>query len=278
MNSQTVAVENGSIYVESNGSGTPIVLIHAGYLDCRMWDNQFEMLSKNNMVIRYDVRGYGRSSELNGMYSDAKDLKNIFDNLELKKAILIGVSNGGRIALDFAVEYPEFVHALVLMDSGISGYRPENTEEEHIWDQFQSHETKYNQLIKEGNFRGAAAIDVDLWTNQVPNKVREKLLDIATENARKSANYESGLQKYPVPPAFDRLGNLKMPVLILVGSKDLPGSVLQGKRIHTMIGGSVLKIIEGADHIPSLSRPDEFSKEVQNFLIRLTSSDTKSVK
>lgn len=112
----------------------------------------------------------------------------------------------------------------------------------------------------------------------MPNKVREKLLDIATENARKSARYESGLQTYPVPPAFDRLGNLKMPVLILVGSKDLPGSVLQGKRIHTMIGGSVLKIIEGADHIPSLSRPDEFSKEVQNFLIRLTSSDTKSVK
>ena len=230
MNSQTVAVENGSIYVESNGSGTPIVLIHAGYLDCRMWDNQFEMLSKDNMVIRYDVRGYGRSSELNGTYSDAKDLKNILDNLELKKVILIGVSNGGRIALDFAVEYPELVHALVLMDSGVSGYRPKNTEEEHIWDQYQSHETKHNQLIKEGNFRGAAAIDVDLWTNQVPNKVREKLLDIATENARKSANYESGLQTYPVPPAFDRLGSLKMPVLILIGSKDLPGSVLQGKR------------------------------------------------
>ena len=157
MNSQTVAVENGSIYVESNGSGTPIVLIHAGYLDCRMWDNQFEMLSKNNMVIRYDVRGYGRSSELNGTYSDAKDLKNILDNLELKKAILIGVSNGGRIALDFAVGYPELVHALVLMDPGVSGYRPENTEEEHIWDQYQSHEIKYNQLIKEGNFGGAGS-------------------------------------------------------------------------------------------------------------------------
>ncbi len=266
MNSQTVSVDNGSLYVESAGEGIPIVLIHAGYLDRRMWDGQFEMLARSYRVIRYDVRGYGDSSEPDGKYSDSRDLKRIYDSMRLTKATLIGVSNGGRIALDFAVEYSESVSALVLMDSGVSGYKPENAEEEHIWDQYQGYEIKYNRMIKEGNFRGAAAIDVDLWTNQVTNKVREKLMSIAEDNARKSANYEPNLQIYPQPPAFERLSSLKMPVLILAGSKDLPGSILQCKRINRLIQGSELKVMEGADHIPSLSKPEEFNSMVLEFL------------
>ncbi len=275
MNSQTVNVENGSIYVESAGEGTPIILIHAGYLDRRMWDGQFEMLAESYKVIRYDVRGYGNSSEPNGKYSDSRDLKSLFDSMKLSKAILIGVSNGGRIALDFAVEYPDNVFALVLMDSGVSGYRPENAEEEHIWDQYQGHEIKYNSMIKEENFRGAAAIDVDLWTNQVSNKVREKLLSIAEENARKSANYEPNLQIYPQPPAFERLSSLKIPVLVLLGSRDLPGSILQGRRINSLIRGSELKVIEGADHIPSLSKTEEFNSIVLEFLNRVVPHRTE---
>jgi pimeloyl-ACP methyl ester carboxylesterase len=267
--SQLVQVDNGSIYVESSGTGTAIVLIHAGYLDSRMWDKQFELFSRSYRVIRYDVRGFGNSSEQTGKYSDAADLRMVLDKLGVERAILIGVSNGGRIALDFAVENPPAVIALVLMDSGVSGYKPENTEEEHIWDQFEAHEIKYNQLVREGNFRGAAAIDVDLWTNQVPNKLRESLLDIAEENARKSSAYPPNLQTSPVPPAFERLAQIRVPVLVLLGSKDLPGSILQGKRIHRTIIGSEFKVIEGADHIPSLSRTEEFNTTVMEFLNRI---------
>src|SRR5207245_5141300 len=82
---------------------------HAGFLDSRMWDTQFELFSENYRVIRYDVRGFGRSDIARTKFSDFKDLRGILDHLRVKTASLIGVSNGGRIASDFAVEYPSMV-------------------------------------------------------------------------------------------------------------------------------------------------------------------------
>ncbi len=278
MNSRLIRVENGSIYVESSGRGSPLILIHAGYLDRRMWDEQFDWFSEKFKVIRYDVRGYGNSTIPVGTYSDARDLKKVIESLGLEEVIIIGVSNGGRIALDFAVENPSAVGGLILVDSGVSGYKPETSGEEHIWDQYQQLEEMYKQLIKEGNFRGAGIIDVDLWTSKVTNKVREKLLEIAEENAKKSSEFEQNLQTSPTPPAFERLDQLKMPVLVILGSMDLPGSILQGKRIHRQIPGSQLTIIEGADHIPSLSKAVEFNTKVMDFLNKVERLKAESVR
>ncbi len=95
-------VDDGRLYYETSGKGLAMVLIHAGFLDSRMWDTQFQLFSENNRVIRYDVRGFGRSDIARTKFSDYKDLRGILDHLRVKTASLIGVSNGGRIASDFA--------------------------------------------------------------------------------------------------------------------------------------------------------------------------------
>lgn len=148
MISGTVKVDGGEIYYESRGSGIPVVFIHAGYLDSRMWDEQFDLFSRNYNVIRYDVRGFGRSTNPAGPYSDAADLKSLLGYLKIEKGMLIGVSNGGRISFDFAIENPGRVLAMVPIDYGISGFKTESAEEEHIWDMVSAQEGDYQNFLK----------------------------------------------------------------------------------------------------------------------------------
>lgn len=276
MDSGNVEVKDGYLYYEVEGYGTPVVLIHAGYLDSRMWDEQFKLFSMEYKVIRYDVRGFGKSSCPGGKYSDSRDLKSLLDQLGIEKGILVGVSNGGRIALDFAVEHADQVRALVLMDFGVSGYESSGPEEDHLWDSLRDAEVKYQRLMMEGDYRDCAAIDVDLWTSMVSDEMRERLLMIATENARKSTLYVPDLQIFPDPPAFARLKDLQMPILMILGDHDVPGQIASVKRVHQLLPESELVTIQGADHIPSLSKPYEFNKILGDFLSSLGSGTTRT--
>ena len=268
MTGEILQVKGGSIHYTKVGDGLPIVLIHAGYLDSRMWDNQVEHFSGEYTVITYDVRGYGQSSVVSSRYSDAEDLELLLDHLKVEKAVLIGVSNGGRISFDFAVEHPDRVTAMVLVDPSIKGYRSSGPEEDDLWSDFNLKSEKQNALIGEGKFREAAAMDVDIWMPVLTGKMREKIRDIAMENARiyspDSDPFE--LQISPEPPAFTRLNVLKMPILMVVGDHDLPGMIALARRVHEMIPHSRMITIKGADHVPSLSKPDEFTRIVQDFL------------
>ena len=105
------------------------MLIHGGQLDCRMWDDQFDALPGASASIRYDVRGYGGSPRPEVLYSDADDLAGLLDYLEVKKAHLVGLSLGGRIAIDFALAHPTGVSSLTLAGPGLSGYEPPNSGE-----------------------------------------------------------------------------------------------------------------------------------------------------
>ena len=136
MTGEILQVKGGSIHYTKVGDGLPIVLIHAGYLDSRMWDNQVEHFSGEYTVITYDVRGFGKSSAAMDRYTDADDLELLLDHLKVEKSVLIGVSNGGRISFDFAVEHPDRVMAMVLVDPGIKGYRSSGPEEDALWDDF----------------------------------------------------------------------------------------------------------------------------------------------
>jgi pimeloyl-ACP methyl ester carboxylesterase len=110
------------LFYEVAGQGTPVVLIHGGQMDRRMWDPQFELFAKSFRVVRYDVRGYGRSATASLPYSDVDDLAALLDDLKIPKAHLVGLSLGGRIAIDFAVVHPERVASLVAVAPGLSGF------------------------------------------------------------------------------------------------------------------------------------------------------------
>src|SRR5260370_25380827 len=99
-------VDGGRLYYETSGKGPALVLIHAGFLDSRMWDTQFQLFSQNYRVIRYDVRGFGKSDVARIKFSDYKDLRGLLDHLRVKTASLVGVSNGGEVAPGIAFRYP----------------------------------------------------------------------------------------------------------------------------------------------------------------------------
>src|SRR5262249_28597395 len=109
-------------YEEIAGDGIPVVLIHGGQLDRRMWDDQFQVFAKEVRVIRYDVRGFGKSPAATKPYSDIDDLHQLLKFLNIKKAHLVGLSLGGRIAIDFTLEHPEMAASLTAVGPGLSGY------------------------------------------------------------------------------------------------------------------------------------------------------------
>jgi pimeloyl-ACP methyl ester carboxylesterase len=99
-------VDDTRLFYEVKGSGDPVVLIHGGQLDSRMWDDQFEPYAREFRVLRYDVRGFGGSPATNAPYSNADDLAALMDYLGMPKAHVVGLSLGGMVATDFAVTHP----------------------------------------------------------------------------------------------------------------------------------------------------------------------------
>ena len=113
---------NGKIFYECSGSGEVIILIHDGLLPSAVWDEQFAFFSEDYRVIRYDRRGYGRSSPAEGTYSHLEDLSTLFRELKLESANLIACSSGGALAIDFTLKYPNKVRSLVLVGAVVGGF------------------------------------------------------------------------------------------------------------------------------------------------------------
>ncbi len=263
-------VDGGRLYYETSGKGPALVLIHAGFLDSRMWDTQFQLFSENYRVIRYDVRGFGKSDVARTKFSDYKDLRVILDHLGAQTASLVGVSNGGRIASDFAVEYPSLVDHLVLVSPGMSGYKFSGPEEEKMWEEFDKQMKPQEDADREGRARDAVEMDVNAWASAQTQANRERITEIAMDNFHVHAENPWKLQVPPEPRTFHRLSQIRIPTLLIIGDRDVPAQILMVDNIHSHIPGSKKVLIPGADHIVNMSRPDEFNRTVLEFLRQRT--------
>ncbi len=261
-----LTVRGGSLYYETAGEGTPLVLIHAGFLDNRMWNEQFQKFAKNLRVIRYDVRGYGRSSKPSGEYSDAEDLFTLLKHLKIESASILGVSNGGRIALDFVSVHPSMVNSLILVSPGIRGYKSSGPEEDREWEELDNKGDLQDLAISENRIDDAINIDLEIWASAQSATSKSRILEIATANSHIHKNPPNKLQKSPEPPAFTKLNQIRIPTILIVGDQDVKGMQLMTKRLHELIPGSKLKVIRGADHIANMSRSAEFNAIVSSFL------------
>ena len=258
-------VDGGRLYYETSGKGPALVLIHAGFLDSRMWDTQFQLFSENYRVIRYDVRGFGKSDVARTKFSDYKDLHGLLDHLRVKTASLVGVSNGGRIASDFAVEYPSMVNNLVLVSPGMSGYKSSGPEEEKMWEEFDA-QMKPQDAVREGRAADTVAMDVTTWGSaQTPAK-RERITQIAMDNFHVQVENPWKLQVPPEPRTWHRLSQIRAPTLLIIGDRDVAPQIVMVDNIHSHIRGSKKVLIKGADHIVNMSKPDEFNRTVLEFL------------
>ncbi len=255
-------VKGTRLFYEVKGTGPAVVLIHGGQLDCRMWSDQFTALSQQFRVIRYDVRGYGGSFRPDVLYSDADDLAGLLDYLKVNKAHIVGLSLGGRIALDFALAHPARVSSLTLAGPGLSGYEPpDGTETDlRMWN-----------IIKAARDEGPEQATA-LWLKDpfmAPAMEQARLVPSLEKMARENAHCwleNPVLQRSPQPLAASRLGEIKVPTLLILGDRDVPQIKATIETLKKGIAGSAKVVIKDAGHMVNMEKPDPFNQAVLSFL------------
>src|SRR5260370_13819806 len=248
-------VDGGRLYYETSGKGPALVLIHAGFLDSRMWDSHLQLFSENYRVMRYDVRGCGKSDVARTRFSDYKDLRVILDHIGAQTASLVGVSNGGRIASDFAVEYPSLVDHLVLVSPGMSGYKSSGPEEEKMWEEFDAQMKPQEDAVREGRAADTVAMDVTTWGSAQTPANRERITQIAMDNFHVQVENPWKLQVPPEPRTWQRLSQIRIPTLLIIGDRDVAPQILMVDNIHAHTSGSSKSLIRGPNTIPTISTP-----------------------
>ena len=255
-----IAEVNGTrLYYEMTGSGPHVVLLHGGNLDSRMWDDQVPFLAKSFTVTRYDIRPYGRSAVTEKGFSSVDDLAALMQFLGISRASLVGLSLGGRIAIDFALTHPDHVDKLVLMGPGLTGF-PFNQKDEAVQAMI--------ARAKEGDARGA----MELWLQHpmmAPAMARQALAarirPIAMDNARIWTNLAVG-ERVPNPPAITRLGEIRAPTLLIVGERDVPDIQQIVKLLAAGVRGARTEVVPGAAHMPNMEDPALVNRLLGEFL------------
>jgi pimeloyl-ACP methyl ester carboxylesterase len=249
-----------TLYYETAGQGEPIVLIHGGQMDRRMWDRQFSNLGKTYQVVRYDVRGFGQSPGAIMPYSDDDDLLALLDHLHIARVHLVGLSLGGRISLDFALTHPERVKSVVLVGPGMSGFDWSKESQ-------QSFMAVVNAIQRDGPQRA-----VEMWLKDpymVPamehKDIAPRLRELATDNMRAWVSNDA-LDRVIDPPAAKRLKSVHVPTLVIVGSRDVPDIQRIVERISHEVPGAKKVVIEGAGHIVNMEKPDDFDRALSDWL------------
>ena len=262
-------IEKAKIYYEMAGNGTPFVMIHAGVADSRQWNNEFASFANDYQVIRYDMRGYGKSEPVDGEFSHMGDLVSVLETLNVNKPIiLMGCSMGGGLAMDFALTYPPKVKALIMVGSGPSGLELDVPTPE----KFSEVEKAYDA----GDFDLVAELETQVWfdgTGRTPEQVNPAMRKLAYEMNRIALTLEAkGLGKR-LPnteiPAFDRLGNLNAPVLVIVGAHDVPYIRAAADYMNDNLPNVQKVQIADAAHLPNMDHPTEFETIVKDFLTNL---------
>jgi 3-oxoadipate enol-lactonase len=255
------------LYYEEMGEGHPLILLHGGLLDCRMWDDQFETFAKKFRVIRYDVRNHGNSKGVPDTFKHYEDLLKIIEQLNLEKAVLLGLSLGGRTAIDFAIAYPERVSAVILASPGASGY-------EFKSDAFKKNNARLQKAFKEGNIDMGIEYFQQAWTDgpyrkpdEIDPSVRAKVRDMALNTFKEWEN-ESVAEELE-PPAIGRLDEIQAPTLVIVGDLDMPGIMEIANSVKEKVPGAEKVVIPGAAHMVKMEKPNEFNKAVFDFLAKL---------
>ncbi len=259
-----VDVPGGSLYFEVGGDGPVVTLIHPGLWDSRTWDPQVPvLLDAAFRVVRYDVRGYGRSSRLTGEpYSHVRDLAALLDHLDVPLTTLVGCSMGGGIALDFTLEHPDRVGALVAVASGLGGFEP--LEQEEDW--WEAINAPIDAAIDAGDLERAEELRMGIWAPLGTDDDAGRLIrQIAFDNIHELTMDESGEEELD-PPAAKRLGEIDVPTLVMIAEHDPPHMVRAGELIAHGILGAQKLVVEGADHVVNLRRPVEFDAALLAFL------------
>jgi 3-oxoadipate enol-lactonase len=243
-----------------------VVLIHAGICDSRMWDPQWETFRPSHRVLRYDMRGFGRSPVGPGSYSNADDLIDLLEQQGVAKASLVGVSMGGRVALEVAIARPELVDALVLVGAGFPG---------HDWSaEMNAADEAEMAALKRGDLDAAIEVALRTWVDgprRRPEDVDSDVRARVAEMQRRAYElqlpvWETAAEEPLVSDLSERVGEVDAPTLVLVGEEDVRDMHEIAGRLERELPNARRASIANTAHVPSMERPREFDQLVLPFL------------
>ncbi len=257
----TTGFFNG-LYYEVAGEGQPLVLIHGGLVHSGLWDDQFEVFAEHYCTVRYDVRGFGQSKAPASYFSHHGDLRDLLDYLGIERTYVLGLSMGGLIAIDFTLTYPTRVAALLPIAAGLSGYHAT------------SNTALRNEMIaayERGDMERAVELSLQAWTDG-PYRTPDQVDPVVRERIRAMSIHTFGLPdvdqwlQHLEPPAIDRLAEIHVPTLFVVGDKDVEDILKIGDLIVANVRGAQRAVIPNTAHHLNMEQPAEFNRIVLEFL------------
>jgi 3-oxoadipate enol-lactonase len=240
-----------------------VVLLHAGIADSRMWASQLASFAREHRVLAPDLPGFGTSPYESDVIDFRATIRNAMDKAGMERAALVGTSFGGMIALDFALESPERISALVLVGAGI---------DDHDWSsELEELDNDEVAALERGDLDAAVETQL-LWVTgpaRGRDAVAADVLELVKDMQRSVYELQEGTDVRANrldPPASQRLGELRVPTLVITGDEDFEDIRRIGDRLAAEIPGAERATIAHTAHLPNLERPHEFDRIVLGFL------------
>jgi 3-oxoadipate enol-lactonase len=258
-----IDVRGGRLWVQEEGEGTAVVLLHAGICDARMWDDQWQDLALARRAVRLELRGFGRSDMPAGPFSHHTDVATVMRARGIARAHLIGLSMGGQVALDLALADPQLALSVTCAGTGPSGRGPTRDLRE-FWEELEA-------VYDRDGLDDAIEMEQRLWVDgparspDGPNpRVRER---VRVMNRAIWARGEWVNGPNPLdPPAVDRLGELEVPLLAIAGALDHPYMLDGARMLAEGAPDGRLVRINSAAHVMNMERPGQFTRAVEAFM------------
>lgn len=248
------------LYYEVAGRGRNVVLIHGGLADRRLWDEQFRAFAKHYRVVRYDLRGFGKSDFSMGPLSHVEDLMALLKFLRIEKATLVGLSLGGMIATDVTLERPAMVERLILVASGLRGYQGVKNEKG----------IAVSRAAETEGLEKALALWAEhpfFATGKSNPPYRQRMREMLTDNFRTWGPTPAPIVwTWPTLPVIERLQTIKAPTLVIVGDRDFSNITAIADILAARIPGAKKAVMTGVSHHLNMEKPQEFNQLVLKFL------------
>jgi len=256
---------NGTrLYYEAKGDGEPLIFIHGSYGDRRHWNEQLTGLSSRFKVIRYDIRGYGRSDKpIPGQYyKHIDDLNALLDYLGVEKAHIAGFSSGCTIAGDFVLANPDRCLSFIAVGPWLSGINLASTQE--VYNDYGAVANIFRRDGAEAARDFLKGLHYLRPHKDLPNVLSQMDKVISDYDFWSFSHTDPAQSSYPT--AFGRMNKFDLPTLIITASHDIVACQELADLMETRIGNAQKVKIDQASHIMMLEEPDLFNNAIINFI------------
>jgi len=238
----SVPVQGGHLWADDTGGDGPVlVFLHPGWGDSSIWLPVLERLPSRCRVIRYDTRGFGKSPAPAAPFSQLGDLAVVLENCGVDRVLLVGHSGGAGTAIGLALADPGRVCGLLLLAPGVQDYP---------WPSDDPYFGQFGKLYAAGDRDGLADLGLRTWAAAGAGQAAREQICGAADAFFRLGDYER-----PDPPAYSRLGQIRMPAAVVVGDREYPMVARCAADIGARIPGCQQIPAPGADHLLPLRAP-----------------------